>query len=261
MPSSRARPVLRRFARASKPSISASGVGQKVSRHDDRRSVDGVMLDGGERLVGLVQGKYGYLWLQPYVGGSFEKVSRVGSSHVCDAADLALAPQQPVVIEFGDTVEMDRVDRDDASFSQAGERRDHDVSAGRKRHSAIEFDRRLVGFTAHPGCSQTGSQLTMGSATRRDVDLAAPGMQNRNRQMRRCAKSEQSNAVARLNAGYSQTAKPNDAGAEKRRGVEVVQFRRQFKYKVAARRGILRIAAIDGVSGEDRRIAEVFEST
>jgi len=86
-------------------------------------------------------------------------------------------------------------------------------------------------------------------------------VQNRNRQMRGCAKSEQSNPVARLNAGYSQTAKANDAGAEKRRGVQVVQFRGQFKNKVAARRGILRIAAIDGVSGEDRRIAEIFEST
>jgi hypothetical protein len=40
-----------------------------ISRHDDRRSVDGVILDGYERFVGLFQRKYSHLGLQPDVGG------------------------------------------------------------------------------------------------------------------------------------------------------------------------------------------------
>jgi hypothetical protein len=43
--------------------------------------------------------------------------------------------------------------------------------------------------------------------------------------------------------------------------VKIVQFRRELINKVTACGGILRVAAIDTVSGEDRRIAKVFEPT
>src|ERR1019366_3674045 len=79
--------------------------------------------------------------------------------------------------------------------------------------------------------------------------------------MRGCAEAEESDAVAWLNAGYSQAAKANDARAEKWRGVQVVQFRRKLEHKIAARRGILRVTAVDGISGECRRIAKIFEAT
>src|SRR5580700_6551003 len=78
--------------------------------------------------------------------------------------------------------------------------------------------------------------------------------------MRRRAKAKESNAIAGLDAGHSQAAKADDAGAEKRRGVQVVQLGRKLEDKVAARYGVLRVAAVDGVSGKDRRIAKIFES-
>jgi hypothetical protein len=42
--------------------------------------------------------------------------------------------------------------------------------------------------------------------------------------------------------------------------VQVIEFRGKLIYKVAARRGVLRITAIDGVSGKNRRVAEIFQS-
>ena|ERR1700693_1606708 len=74
------------------------------------------------------------------------------------------------------------------------------------------------------------------------------------------AKAKESNAIAGLDAGHSQAAKADDASAEKRSGVQVVQLGRKLEDKVAARRGVLRVAAVDGVSGKDRRIAKIFES-
>src|ERR1035438_4291623 len=78
--------------------------------------------------------------------------------------------------------------------------------------------------------------------------------------MSRRAKAEQSNPVARFHAGHSQAAKADDAGAQERRGMQVVEFWRERIDKIAARHSILRIAAVDGVSGENRRITEIFQA-
>ncbi len=42
--------------------------------------------------------------------------------------------------------------------------------------------------------------------------------------------------------------------------MQVVQFLREFEHKVAARHHVLRVAAVDRVSGEDGRIAKVLEA-
>src|SRR5216684_870109 len=74
------------------------------------------------------------------------------------------------------------------------------------------------------------------------------------------AKSEEADTVASLNTGDPQAAKANDARAQERRSVQVVQLWRELKHKVAAGRGILRITAVDGVSREYRCIAKIFKS-
>lgn len=84
-------------------------------------------------------------------------------------------------------------------------------------------------------------------------------MQNRDRQMRGCAKAEQSDAVSRFNAGDTQTAKADDARAEERSRMEVVEFRGKLKNKVAARLGILGVTSVDGVSRKDPGVAKIFE--
>lgn len=43
--------------------------------------------------------------------------------------------------------------------------------------------------------------------------------------------------------------------------MKIIQLRRKRVNEIAARCGILRIAAVHGVSGEDRRITKIFEST
>src|SRR5580704_4253625 len=78
--------------------------------------------------------------------------------------------------------------------------------------------------------------------------------------MRRCAKTEESDAVATLHTRDAQAAKANDARAQQRRGMQVVEFRRQRINKVAARGGVLGVSTVDGVPGEDRRVAKVLEA-
>src|SRR6202044_878986 len=78
--------------------------------------------------------------------------------------------------------------------------------------------------------------------------------------MSRRAKAEKSNPVARFHAGHSQAAKADDAGAQQRRSVQVVELWRERIDKIAAGHSILRITAIDGVSGENRRITKIFQA-
>src|ERR1039457_1870628 len=125
------------------------------SRNDHRCAVDGMDLD---------------------LGGNLEKVARVGAGHVRNAANLALAPKQMVVVELGNAVEMDRVDGDDSSLAQTCEGGDYNVSAGRKGDGAIQFDWRLVRFTSNPCSPERLCQFPMRSSSRRNVDIAAPGV-------------------------------------------------------------------------------------
>jgi hypothetical protein len=227
---------------------------------DDSRSVDGIILYGGKRLIRLLQRKYGYLWLQPDVSGDFEKIAGIGSSHVGNAAYLALAPQETVIVEFRNPVEMDGVDGNDASFSQARERGDDDFSAGRESHGTVKLHGWPFGFTAHPLRAQRFRQLAMRRAAGRDIYVAVPRAQNCDPQMGGCTKAEQPNAVSRFHPSHSQTAKANNAGAQQRRGVQIIQFEREGIDKIAARGRVFCITAIDGISGEDWRVAKILES-
>ncbi len=100
----------------------------------------------------------------------------------------------------------------------------------------------------------------MRSAARRNIHVAVPGMENGNHQMRRRAEAEQADALAALDSGDAQAAKADDARAQQWRGVKVIKLGRQRIDEVAARDGILRVAAVDGVSGEGGRVAEVLEA-
>src|SRR5258708_7025096 len=88
-----------------------------ISGDDDRGSVDGIVLDGGEGLVRLVERENGDFGLETNVGGDLEKIARVGARHIGDTADLTLTPEKPVVIEFRNAVEMNGVNGNDAAFA------------------------------------------------------------------------------------------------------------------------------------------------
>ena len=76
--------------------------------------------------------------------------------------------------------------------------------------------------------------------------------------MRRRAEAEQPHTFAALDAGHAQAAESDDAGAQQRRGFEIIESRGQRNREVRARHGILGVAAVHGVSGEGGRIAQVF---
>jgi len=59
-----------------------------------------------------------------------KKVAGIGTRHVRDAANLAFAPQQRVVVEARNAVEVDRVDPDDAALAQRSQRVYDDRATG-----------------------------------------------------------------------------------------------------------------------------------
>src|ERR1035438_4905135 len=87
------------------------------SRNDHRCAVDGIVLDREQSLVGLMERKLRHLGMKLDLGGNLEKVARVGAGHVRNAANLALAPQQMVVVELGNAVKVDCVNGDDSSLA------------------------------------------------------------------------------------------------------------------------------------------------
>ncbi len=75
--------------------------------------------------------------MQGDFAGDAEEVAGVLAGHVGYAADLAFAPEEAVVVELGDAVEVDGVDGYDASFAEAGEGGDDYVAAGGEGYGAV----------------------------------------------------------------------------------------------------------------------------
>ena len=67
---------------------------------------------------------------------------------------------------------MDRIDGNDAAFSQAGKGGDDYVSRGREGDGAIQLDGRLLAFAADPGRADRLCQLPVGGSPGGNVDLA-----------------------------------------------------------------------------------------
>jgi len=63
-----------------------------------------------------------------------------------------------------------------------------------------------------------------------------------------------------LHSRYPETAKPNDAGTQKRGGVQIVQRGGKRKYKVSPGKCILGVSTVHGVAREGGRIAKVFQA-
>ena len=69
------------------------------------------------------------------------------------------------------------------------------------------------------------------------------------------AESEKSDALARFDAGYSETAETDDAGAQKRRGVQIVKGGGKRVDEIRAGERVIGIASVDRVSGEGGGVA------
>jgi hypothetical protein len=124
------------------------------SRDDDAGAVGGLVLDGLESFVGVVEGEDLDLGLDADFAGELEEVEGVLAGRVGDAADLPFAPEERVIVEGGHMVEVDGVDGDDAAFAEAGEGADDDGAAWGEGDGAVKLDGRLVGFGADPVCAE-----------------------------------------------------------------------------------------------------------
>jgi|SRR5208337_1168543 len=78
--------------------------------------------------------------------------------------------------------------------------------------------------------------------------------------MGRGAEAEQADTVARLDSCHTQAAKPNNAGAQQRRRVQIVELIGKREREIGANDGEFSIAAICGVTGECGCIAKIFEA-
>jgi hypothetical protein len=91
-----------------------------------------------------------------------------------------------------------------------------------------------------------------------DVDVAVPVAEDFDGLGGGGSEAEEANTLAGLGAGYAEAAETDDAGAEERGDVGVVEGVGEGKHEVGADEGVLRIAAVDGVAGEGGVVAEVF---
>ena len=76
--------------------------------------------------------------------------------------------------------------------------------------------------------------------------------------MRGRAEAVETDALARLDAGDAQGAKPDDARAQQRRGVQVVERGGQRVDEVVARDDVFGVAAVDVVAGVARVVAQIL---
>src|SRR5271166_1613548 len=155
---------------------------------------------------------------------------------------------------------MDCVNRDYAAFSQTAQSGNDHVPAGRKGYGAIQFDGRFLSLVSDPGRTERFGQMAMRSPSRGNVYIAFPGAQNRDGKMRRRAETEQPDSLAMLYACDPKTAKTDDAGAQKRRGMQIVERLGKGKYEINTGGGIFGIASVHGVSSEGGGIAKVFHA-
>ena len=72
------------------------------------------------------------------------------------------------------------------------------------------------------------------------------------------SEAEEADTFAGLRAGYTKAAEADDAGAEERGDVGVVEGVGEGEDEIGTDEGILGVASVDGVAGEGGVVAEVF---
>src|SRR5215472_13843745 len=138
--------------------ISGDGTGQDIRdcchcgeplRDQNGSAINGIILQSSQGVVGLFERELRHFGLQLDVVSQLEEIASVGSGHIRNAAQLALSPEQPVIIKLRHAIEVNCVDGDHAPLAEAGERGNDNISTGRKGDSAVESHRRLIGFRAN----------------------------------------------------------------------------------------------------------------
>ena len=133
------------------------------------------------------------------LGGEGEEVAGVVAGHVGCGADLALAPEEGVVVEGGHLVEVDGVDGEDAAFAEVDKGGDDDCSAGCEGDGAVELDGGACRFRWPTQVAPSGGgEVAVGFAAGGDVDLAVPGAEDVDGERGGGAEAEEADAFAGL---------------------------------------------------------------
>src|SRR6267143_5484817 len=93
-----------------------------------------------------------------------------------------------------------------------------------------------------------------------DIHLAIPGAQNRYCQMGRSAEPEQPDAIAVLDTGDTKAAKANDACAQERGSVQIVQFIGKRKSEIGANDCVFSITAVDRITGKRGCVTKILQT-
>src|SRR5438067_6741902 len=80
-------------------------------------------------------------------------------------------------------------------------------------------------------------------------------------EMGRCPEAEKSNALTFFDSRHPQSTEANNTGTEQRRGVEIIELRRNGKAEIGTGERVLGVTSVHGVTGERERVAEVFHVT
>src|ERR1041385_4131621 len=88
------------------------------SQSNHRRAIHFIVPDRVEGVVHIRQRERAGVRADADLYRQRDEIAGVLPRHIGDTAELALAPEQRIVIELRDAVEVNRVDRDDPAFAQ-----------------------------------------------------------------------------------------------------------------------------------------------
>jgi hypothetical protein len=98
----------------------------------------------------------------------------------------------------------------------------------------------------------------MGFAAGGHIDLAVPVVEDFDGLAGRGPETEEADPFSRLDAGDTQATESDDTGTQERSDVGVVEGGWKGEGKVGTDQGVLCVAPVDGVAGEDGIVAEIL---
>src|SRR5208282_6412905 len=140
------------------------------------------------------------------IAGQCDEVARILPCHICNTAQLALAPQQFVVVECGHFVQVNGVDCNHSALAQGCQCTHYYLPARCESDGAIEHNRRFCIFVSNPCSAAALSGFAMTFAACEHIHLAVPGLQDTDGQRSGTPEAVKSHALSPLDSGDAQAA-------------------------------------------------------
>lgn len=187
-----------------------------------------------------------------------QKFLPVGARIGGHAANLSLVEEVALVVERRDGRQVDPGDGKDAAPIERSSYGRHEISRGREEDRSVERSGRALHGIADPIGSEFLGELAVNPAAAHHKDAAPPMLEHLDREVRRAAEAVEPDGRTRDDAGALDSPKSDDARAEQRRGVLVIDIRRQRIGKILADHRELGVAAVVVPPGKQRVGTEVL---